>query len=231
MTDFNEQTPAGRGSPRTAEIESEIHRTRDRMGHELEAIGDKFRPERIKQRAKEAMSRKGASVFRTAKENPIPTALVALGLTMLFKARGKHNNGGNGYTYDHEYESGRADHEGLRERTRELAGDAREKVQDVAGAAREKVSHAAEQVGRKARRTGNTLQEFFESNPIIAGAGVVVLGAAVGALIPETRKENQLMGRARDEIVERTKSIAQHAQGAIEQKMSEGGSRGGYQGQ
>lgn len=185
MTDFMEATP-----PRTAELENEIHRTRNRMGQEIEAIGEKFRPERIKQRAKAAVSRKGANLFRTAKENPLPTALVALGLTMLFKARNKHQ------------------------------------VQDVTSAAREKVSHAAEQVGEKARRTSTKLEQFFESNPIIAGAGVVVLGAAVGALIPETRKEREIMGRARDDMVERAKNVAHHAQSAIEQKMSESGTQG-----
>lgn len=194
MTDFVEGTPPT--SQRTAEIESDIRRTRDRMGHEIEAIGDKFRPERITQRAKDAVSRKGANVFRTAKENPLPAAIVALGLTLLFRARAKENDRdmeGNGH--------------GFTDKTRELAGNAKEKVQE------------------KAKRTGNKLQEFFESNPLIAGAGVVVLGAAVGALIPETEKEKRLMGNARDEIVEKAKGVAQHAQGAFEQTMSERATR------
>jgi len=197
MTDFMEATPS---SQRPDDIESEIRRTRERMGDEVAAIGDRLRPARIKQRATEAVKRKGANLFRTAKENPVPTAIVALGLTLLFRARSKQRQTENGHGFK----------EGLKEKTQTLAGDAREKIGD-----------AAEQVSQTAKNTGVTLENFFERNPIIAGAGAVVLGAAVGALIPETQKEKKLMGRARDQIVDKTKSVVQQAQGAIEQKLSE----------
>lgn len=225
MTDFVDATPSA--SQRSAEIEKDIHRTTERMGQGLEAIGDKFRPERIKQRAKAAVSQKGANLFRTAKENPVPTAIIALGLTLLFKARSKERereNGGNGDGYASGRWSGQTLDEtehGFKEKTQELAGNAKDKVQEVAGRAGEKVQNAAGQVAERAKRTGNKLQQFFESNPVIAGAGVVVLGAAIGALIPETQKERQIMGHARDQIVDKAKGVAQHAQGAFEQKMSE----------
>lgn len=193
MTDFMDATPSA--SQRSADIEQDIQRTRDRMGQGLEAIGDKFRPERIKQRAKAAVSRKGANLFRTAKENPVPTAIVALGLTLLLKARSKDRQ-------DMDFELlDRDNGHGLQ--------DAKDKVQEVAGAARDKMSHAADQVSEKAKRTGNTLQRWFESNPLIASAGVAVLGAAIGALIPETQKEKEIMGHARDEIVGKAKNVAQ----------------------
>ena len=205
MTDFKEATPS---SQRPDEIESEIRRTRERMGDEVAAIGDHLRPARIKQRATEAVKRKGANLFRTAKENPVPTAIVALGLTLLFRARSKQRQTENGYS-----ESGSNGHgfkESLKEKTQALAGDAREKI-----------GQTAEQVSQTAKNTGVTLENFFERNPIIAGAGAIVLGAAVGALIPETQKEKKLMGHARDQIVDKTKNVVQQAQGAIEQKLSE----------
>ena len=204
MTDFMEATPSAR---RPDEIESEIRRTRERMGNEVAAIGDRLSPARIKDRATEAVKRKGANLFRTAKENPVPTAIVALGLTLLFRARSKQREAENGHA-----ESGSNGH-GFQ--------DAREKAQQVVGAAGEKIGHAAEQVSQKAKKTGYTLENFFERNPIIAGAGAIVLGAAVGALIPETQKEKKLMGHARDQIVDKTKNVVQQAQGAIEQKLSE----------
>jgi hypothetical protein len=171
------------------------------MGEDIDAIGDKLSPERIKQRAKQAVSRKtretGQNIWRTARENPVPTAIVALGLTLLFRARRRdreeeNGNGYSSYSPDQWSMQGESDSEGMKQKA-----------------------------AQKAKRTGNKLQEFFESNPVIAGAGVIVLGAAVGALIPETRKEKELMGSARDELVGQAKQIAQHAQGTFEQKMSE----------
>ena len=208
MTDFREATPGG-ATRHTDDIESDIRRTRDRMGDEMEAIGDKFRPERIKQRAREAVSRKGASLWRTAKENPVPTAIVALGLTLLFKARAKQRDSGNGYASEQWGGPG------------ESTQGVKAKAQEVASAAGEKVQHVAEQATEKVKRTGMTLEEFFERNPLIAGAGALVLGAAVGALIPETEKENRIMGHSRDELVGQVKDVARQAQGAIGQKLSE----------
>lgn len=218
MRDFMAAKPTG-AARRPEDIESDIRRTRDRMGDDIEAIGDRLRPERIKQRAKDAVKRKGANLFRTAKQNPLPTAIVALGLTLLFKARSKQREAENGYSA--ERFSGEDGQPGVKEKTQEIAGTAKEKAQEVVGAAGQKVGHAAEQVAEKAKRTGNTLQKFFERNPVIAGAGVAVLGAAIGALIPETEKEKELMGHKRDELVEKTKNVVHQAQGAIEQKMSE----------
>lgn len=205
MTDITE----AQRSSRAGQLESEIRRTTERVGHDIEAIGDKLSPQQITQRAKKAVSRKGANMLRTAKENPVPTAIIALGLTLLFKARKRDS--GDGHT---ERWAGHSGQEGLTEQTQE-------KAREFVGAAGRKVEHAAEQAAEKAKRTGNQLQSFFEKNPIIAGVGVVALGAAVGALLPETAKENRIMGRARDEFVEQVESVAQHGQEVIEQKMSE----------
>jgi len=170
---------------RTAGIESDIEMTRNRMGEGIEAIGEKFRPERIKQQTKDAVSRKtreaGASLWRTAKENPVPTAIVALGLALLFKARSKQRNGTG-----------------------------------------ENVAH---DTAEKAKRTGHRLQNFFERNPVIAGAGAVVVGAAVGALLPSTEKENRIMGHTRDELVREAKDIASQAQDTFKEQ-TRGGSYG-----
>jgi hypothetical protein len=212
MKDFNQGDD-------TQRIESDIERTRNRMDEGIEAIGEKFRPERIKQQAKDAVSRKtreaGASLWRTAKENPVPTAIVALGLTLLLKAKKKHN--GNGYSQESMYDENGG--EGVKERAQELAGKAGEKVSNVAHGAAE-----------KAKSTGVTLKSFFERNPVIAGAGAVVIGAAVGALLPSTEKENKLMGHKRDELVREAKHVATQAQDTVKEKLSESSARGGSYG-
>ncbi|MFN2572333.1 MAG: DUF3618 domain-containing protein [Gemmatimonadales bacterium] len=210
MTDYNQ----GGESRRTAAIESDIETTRNRMGEGIEAIGDKFRPERIKQQAKDAVSRKtreaGASLWRTAKENPVPSAIVALGLTLLFKARSKKHNG-NGYSLESMYDENSS--EGVKE-----------KAQEFAGKASEKVSHVAHGAAEKAKSTGITLKSFFQNNPVIAGAGVIVLGAAVGALLPSTEKENKIMGHKRDELVREAKHVASKAQDTMKETLAEHGS-------
>jgi ElaB/YqjD/DUF883 family membrane-anchored ribosome-binding protein len=194
---------------RAAEIESDIRRTRNRMGDDIEAIGDKLSPSRIKQRAKEAVSRKtreaGAGLIRAARENPIPATMVAVGLTWLFRTRGKHQS-----WQDPDFDVDDGAHSSVKEKAQELAHSAGEKVQ-----------HVSQQASQKARRAGYTLQYFFEDNPLIAGAGVIALGAAIGALLPHTKKEDRLMGSARDELVQQAQGVAEHAKVALEERLSE----------
>ena len=48
----------------------------------------------------------------------------------------------------------------------------------------------------------NHLQRAWTESPLLVGAASVVLGAMVGLALPETDHENQLMGEARDIMME-----------------------------
>ena len=85
-----------------------------------------------------------------------------------------------------------------------------------------------DKAGEKVKSTGVTLKSFFERNPVIAGAGAVVIGAAVGALLPSTEKENKLMGHTRDELVREAKQVASQAQDTVKDQFNQ--SRGGSYG-
>ena len=67
-----------------AEIEAEIRQTRERVGVELEAISRQLRPERIKQRAKAAVS---VRLLRAARNKPVLAALVAVTIAIVINAR------------------------------------------------------------------------------------------------------------------------------------------------
>jgi hypothetical protein len=59
---------------------------------------------------------------------------------------------------------------------------------------------------RAARDTGVRAQQAarrtWEDNPLLVGAASALLGAIVGAAIPETEREHELMGEARDNLVD-----------------------------
>ena len=87
--------------------------------------------------------------------------------------------------------------------------------------------------------------QMMESNPVAVGALGTVLGGVAGLLIPETEKENQLMGETRDRVIgsvqemagetvakaqrvaeEAGKSAMEAGQAAIEEVNSQQGSTG-----
>lgn len=90
-------------------------------------------------------------------------------------------------------------------------GRARHAVTDVSGRTREIAGRAQRQINYAGRRAGTQLQYWMEHNPLAVGAVAMAVGAAVGMALPETRREQQLMGDARERVVERGKAMAQDA--------------------
>jgi ElaB/YqjD/DUF883 family membrane-anchored ribosome-binding protein len=95
------------GEPTPQELEFEIERTRERMSTNIDALGDKLRPEALKQQAKEAIAEKaqdvvsnvgdqaretGSRVIDFITQYPLPVAAVSLGAIWLFSLR-KGNQG------------------------------------------------------------------------------------------------------------------------------------------
>lgn len=52
-----------------------------------------------------------------------------------------------------------------------------------------------------ARKAQNQMQRMLRENPLMIGAAAIVVGAAVGMALPETERENELMGEVRDSVV------------------------------
>ena len=52
---------------------------------------------------------------------------------------------------------------------------------------------------------------MLDRNPLLLGAAALIAGAAVGLSIPETESENQFMGEAREQLVERAQEAAHQA--------------------
>jgi ElaB/YqjD/DUF883 family membrane-anchored ribosome-binding protein len=236
------------------EIESDIERTRERMTEDIDAIGEKFSPEHIKQRAREAVTdakeavvekvqeatgevgRKakemGSGLMDLIRENPLPAAVAGVSLYWLFSRRssnrfsssqgrtrgsiGRYSYGiGGGRGGASEWSSDEETGEGLSGKME----SAKEKMQEWTSEAGEKVH----ELGQQARRATNKLEDFFEDSPLIAAAGVTVLGAIIGASIPVTEKENELMGAARDDLVHKVSEAAGQAKDTIQEKLSEAG--------
>ena len=65
---------------------------------------------------------------------------------------------------------------------------------------------------------------MFHENPLAMGALGIGVGAAVGLAIPETDKEHEVMGEARDTLVdkaqEKVQDVQQRAQSVAEEAQS-----------
>ena len=55
---------------------------------------------------------------------------------------------------------------------------------------------------------GRQSRDVLTDNPLITGLAALAMGALIGALIPETEKEHELMGETRDRLAHQAKDMA-----------------------
>jgi ElaB/YqjD/DUF883 family membrane-anchored ribosome-binding protein len=91
----------------------------------------------------------------------------------------------------------------------DVAGQAASTVGDVASQARDTVGDMAGEAQYRAQQATYSLQNMLQDNPLAVGAVAVALGAAVGFIVPETQQEHQLLGQARDTLVDKAQTVAQ----------------------
>ncbi len=236
-TDANEDTTA---------IRAEIETTRVRMSQTLDEIGERLNPHNIKENVKDSIkeatigrvshmarnaadsvSRTTNGVTDTVRDNPIPAAMIAIGLGwMIWNGRSSNQSA----SYRNVYDVGYGDDYGQeygREGGRDVASAARQKieraergVQQMASTVKGKASELTDNVKDRAqgfassvsettRRSKGRVEDAFEANPLVLGAVAMAAGLAAGFSAPVTDREVRLMGGARDELVDRVRDVAE----------------------
>ena len=98
-------------------------------------------------------------------------------------------------------------------------GDVREQAEEMADRARERMGELGEQASEGVRRLGDRLREqtqrtrgrldrAMDEKPLALVAGAVVLGLAIGLVVPESRRERRIMGPTRDQLMKRVEHTA-----------------------
>lgn len=206
--------------------------------------------EQAKDRVKEATvgraQEAGSGVVETIRQNPLPAALTGIGFGWLLMNARKQGAPQRGYqqgygntAYPVAYEergsegsSAGAAIGDARDKVGEVAGGTQEKAGQVAAQAQDKAGQVAartknhvgrvgEQARYQARRASGGFQRMLRENPLAVGALAVGAGAAVGLAIPETSKEHEVMGEARDNLVEKAQDKAQQAQQKVQRVAEE----------
>jgi hypothetical protein len=99
------------------------------------------------------------------------------------------------------------------ERVSHAAATTRESVGHVAASARQRMSETAEHLRHQVREQGGKTKETFnylrDEQPLVLGALGFALGAALGAGLPPTQREDELMGEARDQVVHRAQELGE----------------------
>lgn len=218
-------------SPR--EIEHEIERTRERMSSNIDALGERLRPDALKQQARDAISEKahdvvanvgdqarqtGSRLVDFITENPLPVAAVGLGAIWLFTLRkgGREVSGDRMARFAYtgpERRGGRlgrlADRaESMGHSMSEAASRAGERVADLKDRAEERASEIGRSAKGRARDARGGFNHLLDENPLLIAAGAALVGIALGMLLPETDPERRMMGDTRDQMADKVSGVA-----------------------
>ncbi len=99
----------------------------------------------------------------------------------------------------------------LRDRGGRTAGGMQEKARDLAGTTRTRMSSAGrnlrDRAGDLAGRSGAT----YRDHPLMIGSVALLIGAALGAALPRSEREDELLGEQSDEVMQRARAVGGQA--------------------
>ncbi len=193
--DFDHRSPE--------EIQRELDATRHEMANTLHAIQQELSSGQLMVRALDLV-RAGPGRFtqnlgQTIVNNPVPIAMIGVGILWLAKAQpegGVHYDTGDTLRDKAEGLRDKVSH--VTERARELKDEASERAHDL-----------KERSEYRMRRSIDSVQRTWQDNPMLIGFCALAAGALLAATLPKTRREREVIGPARDRLVEGVKQGVQ----------------------
>ena len=165
----------------------------------METIGEMTEPAReAMTRAGSTIKEAGTSVGNSMWKNPIPIALIGLGVGMLWM----RSRRGNGYDYSRT------------SRTPSSAGTLNQ-VKEGAGNLANRSTEALSDLGSRAKENATAVSSRFgrvlRDNPLAVGAVAMAAGTAVGLALPSTRFESEYIGETSERLVDKAQEVARGA--------------------
>jgi hypothetical protein len=183
-----------------------------------------------------AVSDASRTVVRTAKSNPIPFALIGLGVGMLLWNSRSKSYKTRSYNYKRSRHEGELDYDyndtelqnfAPRKSTTKraynavsstanqayegvtgAASSAYEGLTSYAGTAYDQAGNLGAKAKDAARWTSETYSNQLEQNPLIVGAVALGLGAVVGLSLPSTQIEGEYLGEYRENLIQKAQDAA-----------------------
>ncbi|MDX9873567.1 MAG: DUF3618 domain-containing protein [Spongiibacteraceae bacterium] len=225
-------------------LEREIDQQRAEIGSTLSALEQKFSPGELFDKAL-GFARGNGSEFAhnlgsAVKSHPVSTILLgvgALGL-MLGERRQPDYGGYDAYAYDDGFSpygtSGHASSDGssLGAKTSQLKEKAQHlgtSISDSARHRRHQLDASGRQLASSARSQAYRAQHAFsrlaDEQPLALGAIGIGIGALLGALLPPTQREDQMLGATADRLKSDATDMARREMATLQQQGEEAGRR------
>ena len=203
--------------------EATIGKVEKAMGRVGETLSEVTEPVlEVAGRAGNAIKEVGTTVGDQIWKNPIPIALIGLGVGMLVMKNYRGQSYGNGST-QRKFPQGRSNYAlgdvGQPRQTpqqQSTAASTLNQVKETASDIANRSTQTLNELGTKAKNGASRFGEIMRDNPLAAGAVAIAAGTAVGLLIPSTQLETEYIGETGERLVDRVEDVARDALGKVQ---------------
>ena len=210
--------------PNLETLEEEVARDRAALAQSLDALTNAANPQRAADHVATMVEGYGGELGRqawsAARQNPAAFALVGAGIALLLTGAGSRGEQPvksvpAADDFDARVEAAdaaiKAEATGLSEeipQASQLRAAMETGLNKLPSAARKRVIdarvaalHAQERVEAQAAKISKQSRMFMNDQPLAVGALAAGVGALLGALLPATRREDELLGKKRDALM------------------------------
>lgn len=202
-TGQNHNLHDSRKSPK--QLEQEVDQARTRFGKTASELSDRLSPGELVDQAigmaREHGGEFGRNLGSQVKSNPMPMILTSVGMSWLMLSSGKN---GAAQAQNRNATSSSQNRHGVKD----ALGNAADKSKDGASAVGDSIQDTTENLRESAQSARESLMRFYRDQPLIAGSLGIAIGAALGALVPPTEMEDDMVGEASDHSVDVARSKA-----------------------
>jgi len=93
-------------------------------------------------------------------------------------------------------------------RARDMTNGARDRMQGTTESAKARAGELTQRSQQQYYRAKDSVSHMIDEQPLLIGALGIAIGTILGAALPATRREDELMGRTRDDLLDRAKETA-----------------------
>lgn len=210
-------------------LEREIDQQRNEIGNIVHALENKLSPGELIDTALGYVRGGGGEFFNnlsnTVKANPVPTVLTAVGMIWLMAGQNRqpHSSVYTGSSATGSLSGGpsmtdklsattanlKQQGAGMKEKASQMGADLSHSIGSAKTRASDSSRHAAERIRHQADRARGGFSHLLQEQPLAVGAMGIALGALIAAAVPPTRREDEMLGKASDEMTGRLRQKAE----------------------
>lgn len=195
------------------DLEEDIEQTRADMSETLQALENRLLPGQLVDQAldyfrgvNDSSTEFTARLSRSIKSNPVPATLLGISLAWLMLGKPEPSESPDHRTYPAvpaapESEESRDDQaaHAARDETGRPAYGTRPQKEEAAGSGHHRAPRWSDRAQARTGQARRGLASMLQERPLVLGGIGIAVGAALGAALPPTRREDRAMGQKRDE--------------------------------